>query len=457
MSETRGTLARRVAHHVLVRVERDRAYADRALEAALKRTPLTTRDRALASELCYGALRHQRHLDFVLGRLATRELSTLSCEVKAALRLGAYQILHTRIPPRAAVFESVALVGRRPAAGFVNAVLRKLVTLKDAGALPTPSATLSDPIECLASEGSHPEWLLRELWPRLGERETRALVAANNERPGLSLRVNLLRTTREALALSLRAAGCSVSLPELFPHALIVQAGGDVRALPGFAAGHFTVQDAAAQLIAVLASPAPGDVVLDACAAPGGKATHVAELMRDQGAVVAVDVHRGRARLIDENARRLGLTSVHVHVADASDVEALGAVLAEHGRTEVDAALVDAPCSGQGTLRRNPELRLHEREGVALLAKLQDHLLDSVARVVRPGGALVYAVCTVTEEEGPARIAELLRRRPEYHLELPPDPVIAPFVEQSALGPVVKTWPHRHPSDGFFAARLVRR
>jgi 16S rRNA (cytosine967-C5)-methyltransferase len=454
--------ARQVALSVLVRVAKDGAYADRALDVALERSALAERDRALATELVYGTLRRQIYIDFLLRHLASKPLARTPPTVHAALRMGAYQILETRVPARAAVNEAVALVAQdyHHAAGFVNAVLRKLSALKEANTLPRVEDETSDPIEALALQTSHAPWIVREVARQRGLDGARAWVDANNQRPALSIRVNSTRATRDEVQAELEAGGAVVEAPEHFPEGLRVRQSGSVATLPGFASGRFTVQDLGAQLVALLAEPAPGDFVLDACAAPGGKATHFAQLVGSTGTVLAVDVHAGKTRLITANALRLGLTNLKTAVVDATDPDALGDLLRDQGRTDVDLACIDAPCSGLGTLRRNPELRSQSEERVRQLTSIQTRLLDSVAKVVRPGGKLVYAVCTVTEAEGPERIANFLRKNNGFG----PAPLNAPALRQFVVSvkhsgiafDALRTWTDVHGTDGFFGACLVR-
>ncbi|MEZ4272449.1 MAG: 16S rRNA (cytosine(967)-C(5))-methyltransferase RsmB [Myxococcota bacterium] len=439
--------ARRLALSVLLRVERDGAYAERVLDAALKRSHLDSRDVALATELVYGTLRCQRLLDFYLGIWATQPLSRLPQEVLLILRMGAYQITEMRTPAYSAVNEAVNSVHRRVShlGGVVNAILRKLAAAHQDDALPKPSEHIANPVEALAVETSHPDWVVQRVASYLGIEEARLWALANNQRPPLALRVNTLRIERSALAQRFVEAGIEVEMPEAFPAALLVRQGGAVVALPGYAQGLFCVQDPAAQRIGELLAPRAGAVILDACAAPGGKSTHLGALMGNRGKVIATDIHAAKTRLIAQNAARLGTTCVSADVADCTDSAQIAAVLAKHDVAQVDCALLDAPCSGLGTLRRHPELRWRQESSLQELCALQDRLLDSVASFVKPGGVLIYAVCTVTTEEGEERLAAFLRRDRRYSLQ-----------EDAPSGPQQRLWTHRDGCDGFFVGRLVR-
>jgi len=380
--------ARRVAHEVLVRVETTEAFADVLLASRLADADARAADQALATRLVYGTLAWQGRLDHHLSGLLNLPLGRLEPPVRAALRLGLYQLLFLeRVPAYAAVDATVSLVRRagRGAAGLVNAVLRRAATAGRAG-LPLPDAA-GDPLGRLAVEWSHPRWLV-ERWAReLGVEELPRLLAANNSRGRTVLRANLLRMPRAALLAELGAAGVPAAPSEWAPDGVVIERGGArVRALAAWSAGHFAFQGEAAQLVAPLLGLRPGARLLDACAAPGGKATHAAALLGDTGLVVALDRHPGGVRRVAAEARRLGATCVRPVAGDACHPPLRGSF---------DAVLVDAPCSGLGTLRRHPEVRWHRRpEDIPRLAALQESILAGVAPLVRPGGSLVYAVCT---------------------------------------------------------------
>lgn len=458
--------ARAVAHSVLVRVDTQAAYGGRALDAALKRAQLADSDRALATELVYGTLRHGPALDAALGEYLSSPMQRLPIPVRCALRLGAYQLLHMRVPAYSAVNESVTLVGARYGvlAGLVNAVLRRLAaaTAQAAAAEPAHAGSLNrqlpDPSDGQAMEAygaatSHPPWLVQRLMAQLGADGAQACVAANNRPPKLSLRVNLCKTSREDLQERLMQRGVAAQCSPHCPETLLLPPAGAIAELPGYSDGHFAVQDGAATLVGHLLAPPSGATVFDLCAAPGGKSAHAFELMAGQGRVVAVDVHPGRSSLIAKNAARLGHAGISAVVADVAEPGALAAVCAEAGVSGIDYALLDAPCSALGTLRRHPELRRSDGTSVPRLAALQAQLLDAAAACMAPGGVLVYAVCTVTEEEGPQQVAAFLARWPEFRLAPLPDALTA--YADGNLG-ALRTWPHRHDLDGFFAARLVR-
>jgi 16S rRNA (cytosine967-C5)-methyltransferase len=435
-----------VAAHVLERVARDAAFADLALEAALARAPLAPRDAGLATELVYGTLRWQRYLDWVLAPHSRRPLGTLDTRVLVLLRMAAYQIAFlARVPPFAAVHDAVTLAGAAPGvAGFVNAVLRSFARR---GARERDPAPPADPVEALALRCSFPTWLAGRWVERFGADEARALMLALNARPPLAIRANTLRLSREALAVRLvREEGRS---PRAAPHApdglLVEHGGGSPAAWRAFADGSCAMQDEASMLVTRLTGAAPGDTVADVCAAPGTKTTHLAQLMGNRGRILAFDRDGERLARVRESAARLGIAIVETR---AGTVEALAP---EHAGS-CDVVLVDAPCSNLGVLRRHPEVKWRRQPAdLAASAASQRAILQAAAAMVKPGGRLVYATCSLEPEENEAVVGALLAGPVAFAPEPGPFPI--------ALDPAgtLRCLPHRHDTDGFTAVRLRRR
>jgi 16S rRNA (cytosine967-C5)-methyltransferase len=386
-----GLPARRAALAAVRAVADEDAYANLAVPAAVDALP-EARDRAFASHLAYDLLRWQGTLDWLLGLVLSRPLGDVEPALRDVLRLGALQLWRTDVATHAAVSTSVDLaresVPRRRAkgaGGFVNGVLRALSRRLEAGDLPWPP----DPVERLALTTAHPAWVVRDLRDRLGDERAGAVLAADNDPPGVTLRAS---GDREALVAALRAHGLDASPGRHAPEAVRVP-GADPRRLDEVADGRATPQDEASMLVVRAARPEPGDQVLDLCAGPGGKATHLAQLVGDEGRVTAVELHEHRARLVREAAERLGLANVEVHVGDAA-----APPLAPDARFDV--VLLDAPCTGLGTGRRRPEVRWRRSESdVTALASIQRELLEAAAGRVATGGRLTYAVCTWTHAE----------------------------------------------------------
>jgi 16S rRNA (cytosine967-C5)-methyltransferase len=430
----KSTDPRQIAFDLLCRVE-EGAYADLALDGALSRLPgLDPRDRALATELLYGTLRCR-------GRL-----------VLALLRLGAYQLLQLdRIPAPAAVHATVELARKvrlERASGFVNAVLRSLLRERETIPWPDPAA---EPLAYLEHVLSLPGWLAGRWLKEFGAGEAIALAEAMLHPAPFTVRVNLLRQTREAYLERLRAAGFAAEPTRFAPEGVTVSGRGGA-ALPGSAEGWFQVQDEASMLVARLLGARGGERLLDACAAPGGKTTQLAALTGNAASILALDLHPERLRLVEAGARRLGCAGIETRPCDLSRPPDF---LVPAG---FDRALVDAPCSGLGVLRRNPESRWRRAEAdIARLAGLQQAILGHVAPLVRPGGTLLYSVCTCTPEETDGVVAAFLAVHPEYVRE-DMCPAAPPEWEELFDGEgALRTFPHRHGGmDAFYAARLRR-
>ena len=443
---------RRLAFDVLVRVE-EGAYADLALDAALSRVPeMDPRDRGLATELVYGVLRQQGRLDYSLSHFCSQPLAKVEPKVLTLLRLGAYQLLLLdRVPAPAAVFETVELarrVGLTRATGFINGILRSLLRAPEGEALPDPA---ENPLAYLVHALSLPAWLARRWLAEFGSEEAFALADALGRPAPFTLRVNTLQTSREAFLEELARTGFEATSTCFAPEGVTV-AGRGAKRLPGSAEGWFQVQDEASMLIPHLLAPQPGERILDACAAPGGKTTEIAALTGNASRILALDLHPQRVALVAEGARRLHCAGIETRGWDLTKTPDF--LTPE----SFDRVLVDAPCSGLGVLRRNPETRWRRTEAdIPPMAELQRSILNNVAGLVRPGGVLLYSLCTLTPEETEGVIAVFLAAHPEFIREdlrmlFPQWPGL--FDERGAL----RTFPHRHGGmDAFFAVRFRRQ
>jgi 16S rRNA (cytosine967-C5)-methyltransferase len=430
--------ARSIAIQVLARVAATDAYLNVVLDSVLDELGLEDpREAAFATELAYGTTRRLLTLDPLLASFSARRLETLEDRVLAALRIGAYQLFFTRVPRHAAVadtIEALKSLGLERAAGFVNAILRKVASHET---LPPPGG---DEAQRLATEHSHPVWLVKRWLAHFGAERTQAMLAADNQPPSVVIRTNTTRLSRDELLAQLLDAGVSAKATSLSPLGITLQSSGRVEELYGYAEGLWQVQDEAAQLVTLFAQVPPGARVLDTCAAPGGKSCHLAQTSR----VVALDLHANKLPKVAAEAARLGLGDrITLEATDASKP-------LREGLGEFDAVCVDAPCSGLGTLRRHPELRYRRKEAdIAGLAALQRAILESAQARVRPGGLLVYAVCTTEPSEGADQIELFLRSHPEFTSE-PPRGLEALPTWQGHL----RTLPGPEGLDGFFAARL---
>jgi 16S rRNA (cytosine967-C5)-methyltransferase len=442
---SRAAPARAVAARVLERVEVDAAWADRALEAEVRRGALAPRDVGLATEIVYGTLRWQRYLDWILAPHSRRPLDTLAPRVRVALRMAAYQLAFLeRVPSFAAVSDAVTLArGRTPGpAEYTNAVLRSFARRGGREREPTPP---SDPIERLATRCSFPTWLAARWITRYGAADAESLMRALNERPPVTLRANTLRITREALADRLAAEDGIATRPTVHaPEGLVAAHAGEPGAWRAFVDGACVAQDEASMLVARLLEPRPGESVADVCAAPGTKTTHLAQLMDNRGRILALDPHPARLARVSEAAARLGVSIVETAAGTVQE-------MAPARRATCDAVLVDAPCSNLGVLRRNPEVKWRRRpDDLTAAAARQREILEAAATMLRPGGRLVYATCSLEPEENDEVVAAVLARHSELRVDLPrafPLPL-----EQGVL----RLRPDRLGGDGFTAIRLRR-
>ena len=443
----RSPNAREMALQILLAAEGRGAYSDRLLDTKLREANLKPADSALVTALVQGTLRRRALLDHHLNAFTGGGIDGIPAPIRAALRLGAFQILClTRIPESAAVDESVELAkryGHPGTAGLVNAVLRRLAR-GDRAPLPDPAV---DPVAALAVIHSHPAWLVARWVGRYGAEEAAKLMEADNTEPYVCVRPNLHRIRLAALVEALRAEGHSTTPAPNGGPVLIVERGFVAARSPLFRQGLLTLQDEAESVVVSILDPKPGDRVLDLCAAPGGKTSQIAERIAPGGILVALERHPSRARALRENLiDRLRLPEVGVVCGDGAHPPFA---------KPFDRVLVDAPCSGLGVLRRRADARWRKDEASILeLAGTQRGLLDGAAPLVRAGGVLVYSVCSLEPEETDEIVESFLKTHPEFGRE-PVRPYL-PSGFQSAE-PDFRAYPHRHGTDGVFAARFVRR
>ncbi|MBD0361385.1 MAG: 16S rRNA (cytosine(967)-C(5))-methyltransferase [Coleofasciculus sp. C3-bin4] len=439
---------RQLAFLALRDVHRRGAFTDIALDRVLRTAKLNSADRGLVTEIVYGSVRRSRTLDALIDQLGKKKAHQQPPELRTILHIGLYQLRYQeRIPPSAAVNTTVELAkenGFKGLAGVVNGLLRQYERLaassSDSLQLPV------EPVERLGVLHSFPDWIIQMWIEQLGVEETEQLCEWLNQSPSIDLRINPLRVSIEDVEAAMQSAGVNVHrLPQL-PQALRVAGGtGTIQKLPGFSEGWWTVQDSSAQLVSHLLDPQAGDVVIDACAAPGGKTTHIAELMGDEGKIWACDKAASRLKKLKENAQRLQLKSIQICTGDSRNFPQF--------TNSADRVLLDAPCSGLGTLHRRPDIRWRVTAAtVDELSVLQGELLEQAATWVKPGGVLVYATCTLHQQENEGVILPFLERHSHWQIEPPPadSPVSAFSTPQGWL----KVWPHRHQMDGFFMVRL---
>lgn len=441
---------RQIAFLALREVHRRGAFADAALDRAFGNSQLNDLDRRLVTELVYGSVRRMRSIDFIIDKLATKKSSQQPPELRTILHLGLYQLEYlNQIPPSAAVNTTVQLAKENGFSGlssFVNGLLRQYIRLTDNDLNPLTVTNYKSPVERLGILHSFPEWLI-ELWiEQIGETETEQLCEWFNQSPTIDVRINPLKSSIAQIEAAFKSHNIRVSRIPNLPQALRLNGSiGAIQNLPGYSEGWWTIQDSSAQLVTHLLAPQPGETIIDACAAPGGKTTHSAELMQDEGTIYACDKTASRLKKLKENADRLQMKSIKIHTGDSRHFPEFVNL--------ADRVLLDAPCSGLGTLHRRADARWrHTPENIQQQSQLQSELLANAATFVKSGGVLVYATCTIHPLENETVIRSFLDSNPHWQIE---PPTIDLPVQPSPEG-WVKVWPHRHHMDGFFMVRIKR-
>lgn len=439
--------ARELALQTLTDILIDGAYSNHALSEQIEKNELTVQDKNFMTELVYGTLQHEQLLNFYVTPFFNGKVKAW---VRILIQMTLYQMLFLdSVPEHAAISEAVKIAKKRGGqfnGKLVNAILREMTRT------PLPSLdTIKDEAERLAVETSHPLWLIK-LWSKqFGWEKTIQMARANNERVNVTIRVNGVRGTREELKKKLESEGITCEYGNLSEDALVILKGNVIKT-KAFEQGWFYVQDESSMLVARALKPKHHSKVLDTCSAPGGKTTHVAELMRQTGTVYAHDVYEHKIKLIEDNVKRLGLTNVVATLQDATTLNE------RYESDSFDAVLVDAPCSGLGILRRHPEVKITKQPSdLDEIMMIQKKILNTVAPLVKVGGTLVYSTCTVNRKENDKMVEQFLAQHPEYEL----DPTLVnrlPEVlhEQTKNG-MVQLFPGDYQTDGFFIACLKRQ
>lgn len=439
-----GEESRTTALEILIGYQRRDAYLGVLLSSRLGSSTLDRREKALVTELVQGTVRMLITVDWAVGRFSSRPLESLDPAVLWALRLSAYQLMFTRVPDYTVCDLGAEItrkaIGDGPV-GYVNGVLRALV--RGVGGLSFPDPE-EDPGRYLEVRYSHPRWIA-DMWiSELGFERSESLCRANNRPPSVSLRCNLPRVGREELADSVRKRGIEVEMGLVAQEAVLVKGSGPPGSLDEYGRGWFSVQDQGAMLVGHLVDTRPGLRVCDMCAAPGGKANHLAELMDNRGYILALDKNPGRLAMVAEAASRLGNTIIETRELDCTTA-------GEQVGERFDRVLVDAPCSGLGTLARRPDIRWRKRpEDITRLAALQRSLIEEGALLLRPGGVLVYSTCTISGEENQGVVLTFLEEHREFKVIEPAD------MSGVDRAPFTHVFPDTDRCDGTFAAALRR-
>ena len=444
---------RAICLDILTRNEEAGHHPDSLLDASFKKyRHLTSLDRAFLTELTYGVLRWRGRLDWVILHFSKIPFEKIEPKILQVLRIGLYQILFlSRTPASAAVNESAEMakgIRGKGGAAFVNAVLRSV--LRENAQVPYPDID-QEPALHLSVLHSHPLWLVQRWVGEVGVEEAMRICSRNNQIPALTLRTNMLKTRREDLMRRLKEKGLRPTACAFSEEGILLSEPPPVSELPFLREGLFIIQDEASQLIISVSDPKPGEKILDACAAPGGKTTQIAQRMQNKGMIYALDLTREKLARIEGLCQTLGVSIVRTLKADARRP------LPVPEGMSFDRVLADAPCSGFGTLRRNPDLKWRRMEkDVRRLSELQTSILKNLSGYVKKGGVLVYSTCTVLHEENEDVVEGFLKEHTDFELEqldgiLPER--LHPFIQNSCF----KTFPTKDEMDGFFAARFKKR
>lgn len=441
--------SRQLALEILHQIDQQKTYTDQALDRGLKSSSLSSQDRGLVTELIYGIIRRQRSLDTLIDQFGKKTSQQQPPKLRRILHLGLYQLRYLdHIPVSAAVNTSVELAknnGFKNLSGVVNGILRQYSRLSDHHQI-DPLILPNDLTQRLGILYSFPDWLI-DLWlNEFGETETEALCIWFNQTPTIDLRINSLKSSLNEVKEAFKAENMAYLELQNFPQTLRLTGNQrHIQKLPYFGEGAWTVQESSAQLVSYLLDPQPNEVIIDACAAPGGKTTHIAELMQDKGTIWACDAIPSRLKKIQQNLDRLLLKSIKLQVGDSRHCPQFKAI--------GDRVLLDVPCSGLGTLHRHPDIRWRQTpENIQKLTLLQKELLTEASTWVKPQGVLVYATCTLNRAENEDIILEFMKNNPNWQIELPSHHF--PLSDHFHPSGWLKILPHQHQMDGFFMVKM---
>lgn len=443
-------LVRETALKILYDINENNAYSNISVDKHLKSGNLKELDRSFATELVYGTVKWLLQIDYFIEKYSSVKPKKLSPWIKNILRMGIYQILHTdRIPVSAACNTSVELAkryGHQASSRFVNAILRNVA--KNAVNLPFPEK--SNRTEYLSIVYSHPGWLVEKWISLFGYEFTEALLKSNNEVPDFSVRVNSLKASREQLIDLLHKEGVSAGPGKYLDEAAVLETPSSIVRLDAFKNGLFQVQDESSMLAARVLNPEEGDLVIDVCSAPGGKATHIAQLMNNRGTVIARDIYPHKLNLINESAARLGIGIIKTEVFDACEFD-------EKMTGKADKVLVDAPCTGLGIIRKKPDIKYTKNiNQTDEIVHLQRKILCNAAKYVRVGGSLVYSTCTILPEENLDNVTAFLSENKNFKLKDFGDLLPESLKMQSCGDGYIQLYPNVNKTDGFFISKLIR-
>lgn len=440
--------ARLVAIMTLSDIDEKKSFSNIKLNEYFKENNLNSVDRGFATEIVYGTLRLKLRIDYILQKFLKQDINKLKPWTKNCLRIAVYQILFMdKVPSYAAVNQSVEIVKMKDkrASSFVNAVLRNVLRSKET----LLDVNTKDKVKKLSIEFSHPEWFVRKMLKLYDEEFVVELLKINNTPPNMTVRVNQLKTSTEDITKVLEEDGVEVTKGRL-NETLHLKNFHSIEKSKPFMDGLFTIQDESSMLCVRCLDPRSGEKVLDLCSAPGGKTTHIAEIMKNQGEIIAFDIYNHKLKLISDNAKRLGIDIIKPMINDATQIK-------EEYIGYADRVLVDAPCSGLGLMRKKPEIRWNvDDKDIKELSKIQLKILSNASKYVKVGGVMVYSTCTITKEENEEILNKFLSDNPNFNLVSISDYFTEDLFEESMEKGYIKLFPNKSNTDGFFISKLMR-
>jgi 16S rRNA (cytosine967-C5)-methyltransferase len=443
---------REAAVDILLKIEKNQAYSNLLINDTIKKMTVPAIDVPLLTELVYGTVQYQKRLDFYLQAFSKKPLVKLDKWVLVLLRMTVYQLVFLdRIPDHAAINEAVEIAksrGHKGISGMVNGILRSMLR----GDLPDYHL-IDDEVERMAVETSHPEWLLKRWIEQYGKDKARQIATANLATPVQSVRVNKVRISKQEVIALLKEDGLEIEESELIPESLRIKRGSVVKT-SAFKQGLVTIQDEGSMLVAKILAPNPTERVLDACAAPGGKSTHLAELMNDTGDIISVDIHAHKVKLIEQQKDRLQLKAIQGMVSDARELKE------SFPNEQFDKILVDAPCSGLGVIQRKPDLKWSKQSAdVNRLAMIQDEILEKVWPLLKKNGRLVYSTCTIDQEENEDVVESFVKRHHDAEFDDTFSERLPELIRdhKEPLTGMVQLFPGEFGTDGFFISSLIKK
>ncbi|TJX16169.1 16S rRNA (cytosine(967)-C(5))-methyltransferase RsmB [Tissierella creatinini] len=439
--------ARDLALKILLEIHEKKGYSNLSITKHINEK-ISQQDENLIREIVYGILENQLYIDYIISKSSKIKVNKIHPAILEIIRIGIYQIAFMdRIPNSAAVNESVNLAkkyGHKGTVGFVNGILRSIS--RDQGIL---TIDVKDEIKYFSIKYSHSEDLVKRFIKDFGSKFTEELLKANNSKPLLNIRVNTLKIDKDALKRKLEEKGFIISFGQFANDALIVHNPVRITNLDEFKNGEFTIQDESSMLVGQLLEPKEGALVLDLCSAPGGKSTHIGQYMKNKGLIISRDIFAHKIKLIESNAKRLGINIIKTEVFDALDLD-------KDLLEKVDYLLVDAPCSGLGLIRRKPEIKWNRTsDDIDDLARLQENILEVAKHYVKKGGVLIYSTCTILDQENKALVEKFLANNRNFKPVVLDDPNLNNKFETLNEG-YIQLYPNKHNTDGFFIAKMIK-